>query len=470
LARDLRNLGFFIKRSQIVMVDNQHSDFDRAFDLLCELVDFEEADKMFAQRAHTVFTASVVLWMLVYQRLKPDTSLENTVKHLLETRPQLLPKNKRLTEGNISTRSGTYSVARKRLPLKVVKWFADEACDRIVATTEPSWNDRRVFLVDGTTIALAPEGELQEAFPPASNQMGEGVWPIAILTVFHELASGCALLPEIGPMYGDNAVSETKLACQGIAKLPRNSILIGDKGFGIFGVAYETKRSGHDFLFRMKKANFNSLRKNAELISKSSRHKSYQYCWQPTKKNRLTNPNLPEDASLHVWLHEVEVTDNLTLYLATTLEDDAWSLSGLFEYRYNVEIDIRNFKVVLGAENIRAKSVDTFLKELYTSVVAYNLTSQFRREAAALNKLPPRRMSFKRTWTTFQTFLLRHMHTDPARWREAFERALAIAKNDTLPNRSGRSFKREAYRKRPKDVQFAKRQKPPSKIRTSDLK
>ena len=452
------------------MVDNQHSDFDRAFDLLRELVDFEEADKMFAQRAHTVFTASVVLWMLVYQRLKPDTSLENTVKHLIETRPELLPENKRLRERKLSSSSGSYSVARKRLPLEIVEWFADEVCDGIVSTTEPSWNNRRVFLVDGTTIALDPEGELQQAFPPASNQLGEGVWPIATLTVFHELASGCALLPEIGPMYGENAVSETKLACQGITKLPSDSIVIGDKGFGIFGVAYETIRSGHDFLFGMKKSNFNSLRKNAELISESSHHKSYQYCWQPTKKNRLTNPKLPEDACLHVWLHEVEVTESLTLHLVTTLEDDAWSLSELFEYRYNVEIDIRNFKVVLGAENIRAKSVDTFLKELYTSVVAYNLTSQFRREAAKLNKLPPRRMSFKRIWTTFQTFLLRHMHTDPARWREAFAKALRIAKNDKLPNRSGRSFKREAYRKRPKDVQFAKRQKPASKIRARDLK
>lgn len=40
----------------------------------------------------------------------------------------------------------------------------------------------------------------------------------------------------------------------------------------------------------------------------------------------------------------------------------------------------------MDAENIRAKSVDTFMKELYTSVVAYNLTSQLRIEAAAFEK------------------------------------------------------------------------------------
>jgi hypothetical protein len=449
---------------------SQEAEFDRAFKLLRSLIDLEEADQMFEQRAHTVYTASVVLWMLVYQRLKPDASLENAVKHLLETRPEYLPENQRLRQGKLSTNSSSYSVARSRLPLKVVGWFADEVCNGIIATTDPIFEDRRVFVIDGTTMALAPEKELQAAFPPASNQLGEGVWPIALMTVFHELSSGCALLPEIGPMYGEHAVSETKLACDGLEKLPRGAVVMGDKGFGIFGVAHEANRCGHDFLFRMKKSNFQSLRKHAELVSHSEHHKTYRHRWTATKSNLKTNPDLPADASLEVWLHEIAVTDNLTLLLVTSLEHDAWTLSNLFERRYEVEIDIRNLKVVLGAENIRAKSIDTFTKELYTSVVAYNLTSQFRREAAALNRLPPRRMSFKRVWTTFQTFLLRHLHTESRQWREAFTTALRYAMQDKLPNRPSRHYKREAYRKRPKDAQFEKRQKPASKLKDTDVK
>ena len=117
-----------------------------------------------------------------------------------------------------------------------------------------------------------------------------------------------------------------------------------------------------------------------------------------------------------------------------------------------------------------AKSVDTFTKELLTSIVAYNLTGQFRREAAKLNDVPPRRMSFKRTWTTFQVFLLQHIHSDPASWRDAFRKALHYATKDKLPNRPGRKCKREAYRKRPKNAQFEKRHKPPSKLIERDVK
>lgn len=458
------------KHPQIEFTAQQSEEFDKAFELLRELVDLSAADELYPKRANAVYTSCVVLWMLIYQRLKPDASLEVAVKHLLDTRPDYLPANKRLREGTLSKSTAGYSQARGDLPLEVVEWFANEVCQAIVAESEPLLSDRSIFLLDGTTMALAPEKELQLAFPAASNQFGEGVWPIALLTVFHELASGCALLPEIGAMYGPDAVSETELARNGMAKLPANSIVMTDAGFGIFGVAYEAGRYGHDFLLRMKKSNFESLRKKATLISKSRNSKTYSLTWIPTASNRKTQPGLPNDATIDVALHEVVVSDQLTLYLVTSLKQDANTLSELFKHRVQVEVDIRNLKVVLDTENIRAKSVEMFKKELYTSVVAYNLVSQLRRQAAAIINVAPRRMSFKGTWTTLQTFLLRHMHTDPKKWREAFRTTMFYATKDKLPNRPGRTAKREAYRKRPKDVQFAKRQKPPSKINPNDLK
>ena len=458
------------KRQEPVFTRQQSEDFDKAFDLLRDLVDLRAADEEFPRRANSVYTSCVVLWMLIYQRLKPDASLEAAVKHLRDTKPSYLPDNKRLAEGKLSPSTGGYSRARSALPLEAVEWFAGQVCQSIVNESEPLLNDRRIFLLDGTTLSLAPEKELQVTYTPASNQLGEGVWPIALLTVFHELASGCALLPEVGPMYGDHAVSETELARDGMSKLPSDSIIMTDSGFGIFGVAFEAKRYGHDFLLRMKKSNFDALRKKATLKSETRKTKTYSHTWKPTAKNRNTQPSLPDDASVEVTLHEVTINDELTLYFVTSLQEDAVALAELFKYRTQVEVDIRNLKVVLDTENIRAKSVDMFKKELYTSVVAYNLVGQLRREAARINKLPPRRMSFKKTWTTFQIFLLRHMHTEPAKWREAFREALSIAITDKLPNRPGRKQKREVYRKRPKDVQFKKRQKPASKIKRNDVK
>lgn len=67
----------------------------------------------------------------------------------------------------------------------------------------------------------------------------------------------------------------------------------------------------------------------------------------------------------------------------TGLPHSASVFADLYRHRGDVEIDIRNFKVVLNAEQIAARSVDMFHKELLTSLTAYNLVTQFRRQAAA---------------------------------------------------------------------------------------
>ena len=121
----------------------------------------------------------------------------------------------------------------------------------------------------------------------------------------------------------------------------------------------------------------------------------------------------------------------------------------MYERRTDVEIDIRNLNVVLGTENIRAQSCDMFIKILLTSQVAYNLVIQFRRQAASLAKLPPRRLSYKRLWTTFRVFLLSSMTGDAAHCRERYRLALHHAQRDKLPNRPDRHYAREAYKDAP---------------------
>ena len=73
---------------------------------------------------------------------------------------------------------------------------------------------------------------LSALYPPASNQHGEGVWPIVHWAVAHEMASGCALRPEIGAMYGPHAVSEVELGRRLIARIPRKSVVMADCNFG----------------------------------------------------------------------------------------------------------------------------------------------------------------------------------------------------------------------------------------------
>jgi putative transposase len=66
----------------------------------------------------------------------------------------------------------------------------------------------------------------------------------------HHVVTALAMPPEFGPMYGNEAVSEQALAEPLIDKLPPESVLIGDRNFGVFSVAWHARSQGHRVLVR----------------------------------------------------------------------------------------------------------------------------------------------------------------------------------------------------------------------------
>jgi hypothetical protein len=406
-----------------------------------------------------VYTHGVTFWMLILQRLGKGKTLKEVVSQVLTHDRDLLPDNKRVRENTLSENSAAYSRARKRLSLEVIFEFSNRVCNYLGEISEPLIDGRRVFLIDGTTMTLPPTKALKEAFPPATNQHGTSVWPVVQLMVANEMQSGCALLPQIDPMYGENRVSEAVQAHRIVKQLPPHSIVVADSGFGIYSVAYHTKHAGHDFLFRLTHKRFKALRRHAELVEEGTTHKTYHLLWKPSANDLKSNPDLPRAASLEVLLHEVQVSPTMTLYLVSGLELDGPTTSQIYCRRYDVEFDIRDVKVTMDTENIRAKSVDMVKKELYTSIVAYNLVAQFRRQAAKLASVKPRRLSFKDVWTTFKDRLLLQPACSFDEWLIRYAEALYRASERKLPQRKQpRSYTRKAHFRRPKTTKFQKSQ------------
>lgn len=142
--------------------------------------------------AKMVYTNGVVLWMLIVQRLAGGKTLEEIVSQILTHDRQLLPDNKRVRENTLSENSAAYSQARKRLSLETLAAFSECVCNYLGEISGPVIGSQRVFILDGTTLTLPPTPALKKAYPPALNQYGESVWPVAMLMVAHELQSGCA--------------------------------------------------------------------------------------------------------------------------------------------------------------------------------------------------------------------------------------------------------------------------------------
>ena len=440
-----------------------------AIEMLRAIIPDHELERLAPTGPATIYTTTITIWMLILQRLGKGKTLNGVVKDVLAQNRQLLPDNKRVREATLSKTSGAYSDARKRLPLKVVEYFAKRVCESFIHQT-PSWfGDLRAFIIDGTTMTLSPTSELREAFPPATNQHGETVWPVLLMLVAHELQCGAALPPEIGAMYGDGNTSEAKLAAKLATRIPPGSVVFADSGFGIFSVAWAMTGEGHQILFRLTKSRFKSMRRKAELLEKTEFTKTYRLNWTPSAKDRKTNPDLPENARVDVFLHEVELDNGETLFLVTTLGISAEQAAEFYCRRYDVEHDIRDLKVSMALETMRCRSESMMRKELLTSVVAYNLVIQFRRQAADVAGLPPRRLSFKEVWNTFQSFLLHQPPCSAPEWQSRYSDALQIASKDKLPNRPGRSYKRRAHPRRQKSTKFMKSETKNEKLKPQEM-
>jgi hypothetical protein len=135
-----------------------------------------------------------------------------------------LPEGKAARLDTLSSNNGAYSTARNALDVSILDWSARRSYQSLLSCYRPSWGNRHVFLLDGTTVMLYPNAVLKKAFPPASNQHGQANLPILHLLVAHELASGLAIDHAHGPRYGPNARCQLDLARQAIPRLPENAM------------------------------------------------------------------------------------------------------------------------------------------------------------------------------------------------------------------------------------------------------
>lgn len=436
-------------------------DFARARQLLVDLIDLPNLQVVFDEEdcfgSNRIYTQAATLLLLTLQRLGGGLTLEGAVEELLQHHRDILPANRRVVQGTLSRNSSSYNKARQSLPLETVEAFSNAICDHLAAGSEPAWRDRRVMILDGTTITLPPTPELKKAFPPATNQHGESVWPVALLMVASEMSTGCVLTPEVDAMYGENNSSEASQARRMIDRLPEDALVLADSGLGIFQVAYHCNRNNREFLFRLSGQRFKAFCKKANLVEQHPGFRSWYLCWEPSVKDRKNNPALPEQAKVDVFIHEVELDGDKKLYLVSNVTADAESLGELYLRRYDIEFDIRDLKVTMDTENIRAKKIDTVMKELLGSVVAYNLVAQFRRQAANSVGIKPRRLSFSSVWLTFQYQLLQAPPQSYQQWVDTYAKAIQNAAKRKLPNRSrSRNAPRIAHPRRPKSTKFQK--------------
>ena len=394
-----------------------------------------------------VYSAAVVVWLMIWQRLQGSRGLAAAVQHLLQGGAGDLVSNcSRWMQQKVSAATGSYCQARQRLPKLIAGEVMERIVDQLRVEMQEGWEglQRPVFVVDGSSLQLQHAPELVQAFSPGHNQHGENHWPVMRIVVFHDVWSGLALRPSWGAMYGDDAVSEQELAEAALERLPADAVVVGDGNFGIFAFAYAVRQSGRLLILRLTQARAQKVL-GGELAEGTDR----RVVWRASRWDHDAHPQLPEQATVEgrVIVCANPSRPNELLYLFTTLDLPVAEILGIYGLRWNVETDLRSLKRTVGLHQLSSKSLDMVEKEVLLAVAAYNLVHAVMCLAARRANLAPRQLSFSFVQTVVEAALpgLDHATTE-AEYQQRLDRMLRYAAQGKLPNRSRkRCYPREIW-------------------------
>jgi hypothetical protein len=392
------------------------------------------------------------MWLLVVQRLYGGAPLETAVLELLSglpaefwSRPCKRIRDWRERGKPLSSHTGAYNQARQALPLLVVQQSCDRIFEELSARMIPSSGEpaMRAFVLDGTSMRMAHTPSLTESFPPSSNQHGPWHWPVARVLVAHDLRTGLAMRPEWGPMSGPDAVSEQRLLETALGRLPRGATVIGDANFGVFSVACAAQQAGHPMLLRLTAVRAQHLAGEA-LTDGMDR----VIVWRPTREDRRSHPELPEDACVRGRLIVCQVQpDNgaelFLLALFTSLPSPTQELLDLYGQRWKIETDLRTLKQELRLDQLTCTTPDMAAKEIEMSIAAYNLVRAVICLASEQSGLSPREYGFTKVRRIIQVFAPKiAADTDPQEAKRLFDQMMHYVQQAKLPRRRR---KRPAY-------------------------
>jgi len=394
-----------------------------------------------------IYSAPVVLWLMMLQRLQGRATLASGVQLLLQgaAKPLLSPC-RRVRRRRISCRTGGYCQARQKLSTRWLRQVSQEIIERLREVLQPA-GEVPVFVVDGSTVELEHSRTLAQQYPPSKNQHGRGHWPTLRVVVMHDVHTGMAQQPCWGPANGPQAVSEQALAETALASVPLPAVVVGDRNFGVFSMAYAAHQRGVTVVLRLTDVRARKLAGGSLAPSGEQ-----DIVWEASRWDRISHPDLPSEAAVAGRLIAERVgrgKSRTWLYLFTTSALPAREVVALYGQRWNIETDLRSLKRTVQLHHIAAKSEDMMEKELLAAISAYNLVRAVMCMAARRSHLDPRRLSFTQVLNVVD-YAWHNLIAAPTKKQHdrEFLKVLDLAAQCTLPQRSKpRSYPRLQWRR-----------------------
>lgn len=340
-----------------------------------------------------IYTEVVTIWLMIMQRLNPDKSLAAVVEKLKSgcLEEVLDVRSSRVRNKKISSNTGGYSKARNKLDIVRVEKAADtiNECLDNITKEEKRDNHRNLFLIDGSTLRICSTKENKDRYPQYYNQHGVSHFPLVKYSIATNAYTGVSMRPSFGAYNGIDATNELDLGEEILLRLPKGSIIIGDRYYGCARFAESTTKSGHDYLCRIKES---ILKKYIGTSLSCSGEKVATW----SSKNPATKVTHQVNGKFIWYTIKRKGFRPIKLFLFTTLDITPEEAATMYGLRWKVELDLRDIKSTLEMDMIHAKSPEMVAKELILGFVAYNLIRHLMLASANTIKVHPRELSYAR--------------------------------------------------------------------------
>ena len=355
---------------------------------------FDESDILFGYGEKDLWNTGLTLWAFIGQLLQDgkqrscSAAITNTTRYMIEH--GLEPP---------SPDSGEYCRARNKLNDEVLRNLVHEIAENMLLANPEHWLwlGKNVKLVDGFTFTMPDTLENQKAFPQLKSQaLGVG-FPIARACAVLSLADACIHNIAIGP-YAGKETGETALLRKVLDSFKPGDVLLADRYFCSFFMLAILKSRGIDVCMRLHQRRQVDYSK----VKWLGNNDFIDTWYRPQKAKWMSQElydSLPKQMKIRILTFNA-TADNQTdpLSVTTTLVDhkayQATEIGKLYGYRWHAELDIFSIKQSLNLDHLRCKSPNMIRRELWTTLLAYNMVRLVCAQAAFIHEKLPRQMSF----------------------------------------------------------------------------
>ena len=355
---------------------------------------FDAEGVTFAQDEGDVYTPSVTLWAFLSQAVF-KAEHRSCVAAVARVAVLMAALQRR-----VSPDTGAYCRARAKLPEVVLERLAMQLADRSEETVPSDWlwHGRHVHLVDGTTLSGPDSPANQAAWPQPTNQEEGLGFPLIRMVVLLSLATALLTGMAMGPCAGKET-GETALFRRLLKQLLRGDIFVADRYMCSYFMIALAREYGVDAVVRQHQQRITDFRRGQSL----GKEDHLARWWRPARPEWMdveTYQEMPEFLDvreLRVHVQQPGFRTEAFVVVTTLTDPKAYSsqeIASLYHKRWLVELDIRAIKVSLGIDVLRCRSPHMVRKEIWTSLLAYNLIRKAILEAAYAADVSPRELSF----------------------------------------------------------------------------